>query len=195
MKKIIITGHSSGIGAALYSGLAHDCMGFSRSTGTDIGTPEGKQQVLDALDSADVFINNAYNFSDDDTGWGNDDQLQLIQMAYNKFYPDDYHAGFVPMKDNARPLLINIGSMTANLPEESIPSKNLLPYRDAKIKQWEYIKNRRIVNISPGLTKSNKITGALASVANDTQPIVDAVKYVMDCYFKHNVVCNSLSLL
>ena len=61
--KIAITGHSRGIGKALYdhfTQLGHTCMGFSRSNGYDISKPQDITRILDASEDCDVFINNAY---------------------------------------------------------------------------------------------------------------------------------------
>lgn len=197
MKKIVITGHTQGIGAYLAENIMHDVTGFSRSTGVDIGTEEGKETVLDALDYADVFINNAFNFTEDKSQWDNDDQLDLLRRAYNKTYPEDWRSGFFPDKQNEKLLIINIGSFITELPDERIPraAQHLFGYKQAKVRQQEYIRGRRIVNIAPGLTKSNLISGPLADAASSPEPILGAVKYAMDSYFKNNVICNSVILL
>ena len=61
--KIAITGHSRGIGKALYDHLiykGHTCVGFSRSNGYDISKPDDVTRILDKADECDVFINNAW---------------------------------------------------------------------------------------------------------------------------------------
>ena len=57
--KIAITGHSKGIGKALYDNLSqqHEVDGYSRSNGFDITT--GVNMILRASKKSDVFINNA----------------------------------------------------------------------------------------------------------------------------------------
>jgi len=63
--KVAITGHSRGLGAALWNSLAArgnvELVGFSRSNGYDIAIPAVQDQIVaESLDS-DVFINNAYS--------------------------------------------------------------------------------------------------------------------------------------
>lgn len=59
--KVAITGHSRGIGKALYESLSekHECEGFSRSNGFDI--EEHGDLIVQATLKSDVFINNAYS--------------------------------------------------------------------------------------------------------------------------------------
>lgn len=62
--KIAITGHTSGIGKALFTMLSeqgHDVSGFSRSNGYDIDVYENRQALLTQIIDYDVFINNAYS--------------------------------------------------------------------------------------------------------------------------------------
>lgn len=69
--KIFITGHTSGIGQALFDLLTPDytVMGGSRSTGWDVSDPTNYESVLDY----DVLVNNAYHR----TG-----QLDLLRFVY-----------------------------------------------------------------------------------------------------------------
>ena len=55
--KYAITGHSYGIGQALYEKL--DSIGFSKSTGHDICDPAIRKQIIEQSEDCDVFINNA----------------------------------------------------------------------------------------------------------------------------------------
>jgi hypothetical protein len=60
--KIVITGHTSGIGKAIYDKFkeisCHEIVGISRSNGYDIDADFDK--VVEAATGADLFINNAY---------------------------------------------------------------------------------------------------------------------------------------
>ena len=61
---IRITGHARGLGRSLYEyfkSLGHNVEGYSLSTGYDINTVEGREQILDGLDNVDVFVNNAWS--------------------------------------------------------------------------------------------------------------------------------------
>lgn len=59
MKTYAITGHTNGIGAALYSKLSPNAIGFSKSTGYDITQRDIREKILHEVDNCDVFINNA----------------------------------------------------------------------------------------------------------------------------------------
>jgi NAD(P)-dependent dehydrogenase (short-subunit alcohol dehydrogenase family) len=67
--KIVVTGHTTGIGKALadvYRQHGHEVVGFSRSTGHDIRQEANRQAIIEASADADVFINNARGSPDDD---------------------------------------------------------------------------------------------------------------------------------
>ena len=57
MIKIAITGHTSGLGKALFEHYSNS-IGLSRSTGFDITQP---QNIIENVGDCDVFINNAYD--------------------------------------------------------------------------------------------------------------------------------------
>lgn len=64
--KILITGHTKGIGKALTDYFTNDgnsVSGFSRSNGYDIGKEQTINKILDVIDSYDIFINNAYHYT------------------------------------------------------------------------------------------------------------------------------------
>jgi len=77
MSKIVITGHTSGVGKTIYDALnADSCreiVGLSRSNGYDIDADFDK--VVEAATGAEIFINNAYRDSQ---------QLKLIQALKDK---------------------------------------------------------------------------------------------------------------
>lgn len=84
--KIFITGHTSGIGQALFDLLTPDytVMGGSRRIGWDVGETSNYDQVLDY----DVLVNNAYHR----TG-----QLELLRYVYSHW-------------KNTPKTIINVGS-------------------------------------------------------------------------------------
>ena len=61
-KKIVITGHTSGIGKAIFDKFTevscHEIIGMSRSNGYDIEKDFDK--VVEEATGAEIFINNAY---------------------------------------------------------------------------------------------------------------------------------------
>lgn len=62
--KVVITGHTKGIGKCLYEKFVrqgHEVIGYSRSSGYDIESPEVRSQILKESSDANLFINNAYS--------------------------------------------------------------------------------------------------------------------------------------
>lgn len=55
--KYAVTGHTYGIGEALYNRMGG--LGFSKSTGYDIRDTKARQSIIDACQDVDVFVNNA----------------------------------------------------------------------------------------------------------------------------------------
>jgi nucleoside-diphosphate-sugar epimerase len=59
-----ITGHTKGIGKSLSNAFQknnHTIVGFSKSTGFDIGDVEARKKILDQASNFNIFINNAYH--------------------------------------------------------------------------------------------------------------------------------------
>lgn len=84
---IAITGHTQGLGKALFDRLP-DAIGFSKSTGYDITKLDDRCRIVDSISEYTVFINNAH------AGFG---QVQLLQQV------------FTAWQDQPK-LIINIGS-------------------------------------------------------------------------------------
>jgi hypothetical protein len=60
--KIAITGHTSGLGKAIYShfnNIGHEIIGLSRSNGFNIS--EHLQEITDIVKTCDLFFNNAHD--------------------------------------------------------------------------------------------------------------------------------------
>lgn len=76
-KKIVITGHTHGIGKSIYDALCSEScrqiIGMSRSNGYDIDKDFDK--IVEEASGAEIFINNAYR---------DQQQLKLLQALKNK---------------------------------------------------------------------------------------------------------------
>jgi hypothetical protein len=61
--KIAITGHTKGIGKALFDMICndHEVIGFSKSTGYDITNISDRKRIINSVKDCEVFINNAYD--------------------------------------------------------------------------------------------------------------------------------------
>tara|TARA_B100000965_G_scaffold397277_1_gene413565 strand:- start:7751 stop:8296 length:546 start_codon:yes stop_codon:yes gene_type:complete len=61
-KKIAVTGHTRGIGKAVYEAFLPNSVGCSKSIGVgDISTQDGRTSILHQALNCDVFINNAHD--------------------------------------------------------------------------------------------------------------------------------------
>lgn len=88
--KIVITGHTSGLGKALYDGLSekHDVLGLSRQNGHDLGV----DLCPFLVDNFDVYINNAYH------------RYAQVDLLYQIFDRNKYR----------KCTIINVGSVSAD---------------------------------------------------------------------------------
>ena len=100
----VITGHTSGIGKALYDRLYPNVKGYSLSSGYDIKNKQNRTSIIQRNLDADVFINCA----EDEFG-----QSQLLLELYDEF------------KDTNK-TIINVGSNVTEINIKDAPS--LLDY-------------------------------------------------------------------
>lgn len=101
--KYAITGHTSGIGCALYDFLSPNCAGFSRSNGYDISN---FNKILEDSYNHQIFINNAYeDFY----------QSKLLLAYFHKFKFENK-------------IIINVGSSAAD-PKKIFKEDNALEYQ------------------------------------------------------------------
>lgn len=147
--KVAITGHTNGIGKAIYDLLAVDgyseVIGFSLTTGFDIKNPESRQRIIDAVkDTDDVFINNAYDISG---------QTELLIDLYSHW----------KYKENKQ--IINIGSIATDTPamvESMIPylaRKASLHHAILQLQKQEH--KCRVVNIRFGFVDTRLVNKIL----------------------------------
>lgn len=108
MIKYAVTGHTQGIGKALYDRLSPNCVGFSKSTGTDINKASDRQVIIKEAAECDIFINNATD------GFGQ--TLLLLDLV--RAWGD---------KDKT---IINVGSRIAELAN---PVNTMLNYQAEKL--------------------------------------------------------------
>lgn len=107
--KVAITGHSSGIGKAVYDRVYPCVIGFSRSNGYDITDAASRKRMIQESITCDIFINNAHNgFS----------QIDMLVEVFTEW-------------KNLPKTIINIGSRAAdNLLTEK--NQHLLHYMSQK---------------------------------------------------------------
>tara|TARA_B100001027_G_C16252689_1_gene325265 strand:+ start:81 stop:617 length:537 start_codon:yes stop_codon:yes gene_type:complete len=71
---IALTGHTEGIGKAIYEELDNEVLGFSRSNGYNITNKEDRIKIINESMDCDVFINNAHQ------GFG---QVELLMELFD----------------------------------------------------------------------------------------------------------------
>jgi short-subunit dehydrogenase involved in D-alanine esterification of teichoic acids len=134
--KVVITGHTSGIGACLfqiYKNQGHEVIGYSRSTGSDIEDSNIRKVIIEQNLDCDIFINNAYSA----TG-----QTNLLKELIEKWNGQERK-------------IINISSKLSFVSEGKIP--DLDPYIKQKLEQNKIAESRfsvaspQIMNVIVGL--------------------------------------------
>ena len=83
--KISVTGHTNGIGKAIYDDLLksrHHLIGFSLSTGYNISVPEDRAKIIKESMSCGVFINNAFDYSKWPTEENTDSQCLMAEEMF-----------------------------------------------------------------------------------------------------------------
>ncbi len=139
-KRVVITGHSSGIGNALLKLFQHNGFvvdGFSRTTGYDIADPDDREKIITCASTADIFINNAYH---------REGQLILLKEITRLW-------------EGTNKLIINMGSKGVHMPVLA----HYEEYHHSKRQQHDFIKSRflkgnpRIFNVVAGLVDTQLI--------------------------------------
>lgn len=162
--KIAITGHTRGIGQALFNHFcSHELLGFSRSNGYDISNPTVRGNILNEIKDADMFINNAYNNFDNS-------QLLLLESVYNLW------------KDTDK-IIVNISSRYTTGTEKYCKDKE---QQDIFCKSKEFTLPY-IINLKPGLvdtTRVNHIPGNRLPINS----VVDILNFVLNSSCKIHTI-------
>ena len=153
--KYAITGHTQGIGQAVFNRLT-DVKGFSKSNGFDIDDPKSRRKIVNEIQDCDVFINNAQsNFS----------QTLMLLDVFQSWA-------------NTNKTIINVGSIIAenetilknyeHLLEYQVQKKslrtlhfdllNLQTSLNLKYVYFGYVGTERILKKYPHFTPDNYIT-------------------------------------
>lgn len=163
--KIAITGHTRGIGQAIFKTFknhGHDILGFSSSQGYNIGNLEVRQSILEQCKDCDIFINNAYD---------PDGQTELLKM-------------FIENWDGLNKMIINISSKLVFYPgpTNAFFDRYISDKKEQNLicSKRTYTDNPKILNIMPGLveTEMSKIFSAPKISCDDlANYLYDIVKY------------------
>jgi hypothetical protein len=154
---IAVTGHTSGIGLAIYNAFTqadHTVIGFSRTTGYDIGI--AVDDILDQSLHCDIFVNNAYH-----------------EIGQNKILEK-----LLTLWEGTDKYIINISSNIVNI-HSQFPEP-LIKYR--KVKQLsnhivsDYKGSVNILNVLPDVVKTNfYLGGSLLELGMDPNYVADTL--------------------
>ena len=161
MTKVIITGHTSGIGKSLYDFFTPGALGLSRTTGFDI--------IKDNFNwHGDVFINNAINFKSYEGMFA---QVKIFWQAWKLWRKFEERT------------IINIGSISADY--LSSPTYHQMMYASSKAalanasRSCQYIENGpRVIHVKLGAVDTplvKKYKMPKMSVQEVTNAILDAL--------------------
>lgn len=160
--KIAITGHTSGIGKALFNYfVSYTPMGFSRSNGHNINHVEDRKKIINQSIDCDVFINNAY--SD-----GINSQLYLLQEIHSAWATKDK-------------LIINISSRITDfvLPPSSTDRLYQTHKKDQDTFCLGKITSPQIVNLKLGMVDTPRVSMHNCNKLTD-KDIVRIVSFVLE---------------
>jgi len=164
---IFITGHTRGIGKALYSAFGD--RGYSRSNGYDLTLDECRELMYNELSDCTVFINNAFPYHDLKSASGMWTQTEILYEVYKRMTKEQ--------------LIINISSNTV---DEN--HRKIWPYQAAKagldkaIYQLQYIDNGPMVSsVKFGWVGTEKIINEYAPKKYVTlDQVVKSVQHIIE---------------
>lgn len=158
--KIAITGHTHGIGKAIFEALSdHDVIGLSRSNGFDITSDVDK--IVDCIYDCDIFINNAFDYVN-----FTDAQTQLARKVFDVWFGENKY-------------ILNISSRV-----NDFRAINNQKYADAKLSLDEFYEETilhkpRVINIRPGATDT-RIMQNSDNPKMSPEHVANVVKFMID---------------
>jgi len=160
--KIAITGHTSGIGKALFDYfVSYTPIGFSRSNGFNINYVDDRKKIVNQCIECDVFINNAYSE-------GSNSQLDMLQEMYNEWQSKDK-------------LIINISSRITDfvLPPDSQERLYQTHKKDQDTFCLGKIRSPHVVNLKLGMVDTPRVRSYNHNKLS-VEDVVKIVSFVLD---------------
>lgn len=163
--KVIVTGHTRGIGLALYNYFIsqnYDVTGVSKSTGYNISSPLIREKIIRLSKDADIFVNNAYS--------NDGSQFSLLKKMHQLWEGTDKK-------------IINISTRYTNGKDVYCIHKK---YMDDFCAEQVYNKPF-VLNIKPGLTDTDRVKNI-----NNVKMNTDQVVQIVDWALKQNLLIHSI---
>ncbi len=160
--KIVVTGHSKGIGKAIADLLKeqkNEVIGFSRSNGYDISSAETINNIITQSIDCDVFINNAYHdFA----------QCDLLEGIFDKW------------KDDPNKTIVNIISRAKyGLGKAKFYGQTKIELYTKAKKMMFSDKRCRIININPGYVRTDMVAHVDVKMLT-TEQLANIIKWCLD---------------
>lgn len=160
--KIALTGHSKGIGAAVFKDLVaknYEVFGYSRSNGWDI---KDTNRVANEIASADCFINNAHSFQ---YGWAQTELLRKVWLLW---------------KDDPSKTIITIGSYGTEFTQRRDHPYTIYKHAlDQTVKQLRAAAtNPHMVNIRPSWVDVPRVS-EFDDPKIDPQSMADVINFIL----------------
>lgn len=155
-----ITGHTKGLGKAIFETISGDFIGFSRSNGYDITDPKSREEIVKQSIDCDVFINNAY------------DQFGQVNLLY------DLHMAW----KNTDKLIINVSSNSSDGIKKF--EHIYAVQKSALDKAAEQLANIpgscRITNLKPGYIDTKSVEHVKDHPKISIESMVDLVEFLIN---------------
>jgi len=155
--KIAITGHTKGIGKALYDNLSqqHEVEGYSRSNGFDISN--NIDIIVRASKKSDVFINNAYD------GFN---QVSLLYELINNGYESK---------------IINISSNSSDGIKDQIHPYAISKYALDKASEQLFYRGHNVTNLRFGWVDTPRVSEKAKDKKKiSTDYVVNIIEWVLN---------------
>ena len=165
--KIAITGHTKGIGEAIYDYFEknNEVYGFSRSNGFDISDKLIRQLIANTAKDFDIFVNNAYSNYDNS-------QLEMLKEMSTIW-------------KNTNKIIINISTRYTNADNKySHTKKELSEFCESYV-----YNNLYILNIGPGLVDTDRVKDIQGEKMR-TDEIINVIDFALNNISKfkiHNI--------
>ncbi len=161
--KVAITGHTSGIGKAIYDALSteYEVIGLSRSNGFDITSDLDRLKIIDRIYDCGIFINNAFDYIN-----FTDAQTKLARKMFDLWSGEDK-------------FIINISSRVNDFDE----IRNY-KYADAKMEldnfyEETYKQKPTVINFRPGATDTRVMQNSTVDKMSP-EHVASVVKFIID---------------